>query len=193
MSNARLAIALLLVLTLAGCSQPNKANTDLRKRNQELQAKVEELTRVNEQLRSQARSLESDRGTLATLPQDRLEQLFTVGGIEFGRLTGREGDNLKVYLTPTDDDGSAFKAAGGVRVEAFNLNGGEQVRVGTWTFPIDEAKKCWQSGALFSGYVLTCDLIDADAKPADDADLLIKATYEDGLTGRSFEATRKLE
>ena len=59
------------------------------------------------------RNLQARVGTIPTLSQERLEKLFTVHGIQLGRLTGgadldrsKPGDEgIKVYITPTDDDG----------------------------------------------------------------------------------------
>ena len=186
-----IAAALATTVSLAGCSSPNQANVELRKENQQLKTKVDELTRRNDQLRSQLRAVESNRTTVDTLPQDRLESLWTVGGIEFGRLTGRTDDGVDVYLTPIDGTGSTLKAAGGIRVEAFDLAGDDPTRLQQWEFPLGDAKNQWQSGALFGGYALRCKW--DDNAPADDVDLLVKVTFEDGLTGRSFTATRELK
>ena len=64
--------------------------------------------------------------TVPTLPQERLEELFTVADVTFGRLTGIDdgaaGKPLKVYLTPVDGGGDTIKAVGDVTVEAFDLS-----------------------------------------------------------------------
>ena len=181
-------------VALAGCGGPNRANVELRREKQELRDRVAELLRQNDQLRSQARALEGNRPAVATLPQDRLEQLFTVAGVRFGRLTGRadEFDGLEVYLEPTDGQGDLLKAAGGVRVEAFDLTA-DRARLATWEFGLDRAKRLWQSGRLASGYALDLRWADAGATPPPaDRPLLIKATFRDGLTGREFTATREM-
>ena len=107
-----------VAMFLVGCGGPDKANIALRKERQALRGKITGLERTAEQLRSQIRSLESDTTGVETLPQDRLEQLFTIAGIRLGKLTRRsdEFEGLVVWVEPFDDDGDAIKAVGGIRV-----------------------------------------------------------------------------
>jgi hypothetical protein len=182
-------VLVLLIVSLAGCARPNRANIELRREVQQLQERLETLQLENDQLRSQLRVAES-RGTIDTLPQARLESLFTVAGVRFGRLTGRddEGQGLQVYLTPFDGQGDSLKAAGGIAVEAFDL-AADETRLGRWQFDLDQADSLWRSGGLFSGYVLACPT----DTPLPAGALIVKVTFTDGLTGRTFEATREVE
>jgi hypothetical protein len=134
----------LVVLALSGCGSPNVASIEVRKKNQDLREEVESLKRAREGDAATIKALQGKVGTVPTLPEDRLAKLFTVHGLKLGRLTGgadldreKPGDEgLKVYATPTDDEGEAFKAAGSFTVEAFDLaDGGPRWGSGrsTWT------------------------------------------------------------
>lgn len=185
-----LACALLLPLGCGGGGgAARRANLDLRKRNQALTTQVAKLEAESDQLRSDVRRLESEREVLPTLPQERLEGLWTVAGLEFGRLTGvderADGRPLKVYLKPVDQDGSTLKAAGSITVEAFDL-AADAVRLGRWQFPLDQVKRHWVSGGLLNEYLLTCHW-EGDP-PAEGRKLVVKATFHDALTQRTFEA-----
>src|SRR3954470_22033546 len=89
-----------LLLFVGGCGSPNKANIALRKEIQTLEGKLAELDRRHEADRAQIRGLQENRPTVASLPQERLDQLFTVHGLALGRLTG--GADLEPS-TPGDD------------------------------------------------------------------------------------------
>src|SRR5712671_1947141 len=99
--------ALLLVFLSISCGSPNSANIALRKQNQDLQEQIATLTRAREADAATIQSLQARVGTVPTLPQERLEKLFTTHGIKLGRLTGgadldrnKPGDEgIKVYVT----------------------------------------------------------------------------------------------
>src|SRR3954452_4154622 len=118
-----------MLLICTSCSSPSTANIELRKEKQALQDQIAELNRVHQADQATIQGLQNQIGTLPTLPQNRLDQLFTVHGLELGRLTGgadldpkKPGDEgIKVYATPTDDDGEPIKAAGTFVIEAFDL------------------------------------------------------------------------
>lgn len=193
-----LALATLLLLPLgvgvAGCRGPNQASIEVRRKNQELADQINRLTAENRQLRADLQRLERQEERLPTLPTERIEQLWTVADLGFGRLTGidrrAEGAPLKVYLKPLDETGSTLKAAGSIVVEAFDLDA-EDVRLGRWEFPIEEAKSRWTSLGPLNEYVLVCPW-DGEA-PAEGTDLLVKATFTDALTQRRFEETTKAQ
>ena len=181
-----------IALLVAGCGSPNKASIVVRKKNQDLQAKIDQLQRSNDQLRADAARLEgrSSATTVPTLPQARLEELFTVADVTFGRLTGIDdgapGKPLKVYLTPVDSGGDTIKAVGDVTVQAFDL-AADRPRLGKWTFPAAEVKKRW-TGLVIGGYVLTCPW-DTGPPPAG-TKMTVQVTFVDALTGRTIEATK---
>ena len=186
----------LIALACSGCflGRPNLANIELRRKNQQLSDAVAQLERENAQLKSDIRRLESGRDVLPSLPQERLEQLWTVAGIKFGRATGidrrAEGQPLKVSLRPVDAEGSTLKAAGSIVIEAFDLEA-ESVRLGRWEFALSDARSSWMSVGMLNEYVLTCRW--ESQPPPEGRKLIVKATFEDALTQRSFEGRTEVQ
>src|SRR5688572_26030648 len=103
------------LFVIVGCSKPNQGAIITRKQNQELRTQIEQLQRQHEADVATIKSLEA-RGngaaTVPTLPNERVAQLFTATGLQFGRLTGFDPDDLgsiKVYVVPTDGAGEPIK------------------------------------------------------------------------------------
>ncbi len=182
--------AVAAALLAAGCGSPSGANIDLRKQNQQLQASVDELTAQHKRDTTALSASEAARPSLPTLPPDRLDRLFTVHGLDFGRLTG--GDNpdtvigpdtmLKVYVAPTDGQGTPIKAAGAFTVEAFDLGSPDHPLVGTWQFPLERARGLFVDRFALYTYVLECPWLTTPPHP----DLTVRVTFVDELTGRRF-------
>jgi hypothetical protein len=111
-------------------------------------------------------------------------------GLKFGELTG--GDNsdstqtidneLKVYVVPLDGDGTPIKAAGTFTVEAFDLDDPGKPLVGTWRFSPEQVRKLFYNQLLLYTYVLPCPW----SKQPAHADLTVRVTFDDTLTGRQF-------
>jgi hypothetical protein len=183
--------ALLSIAT--GCGHPNVAGIAVRKENQNLRDQVATLERAREADAATIKSLESRAGatTVPSLPAARLENLFTTHGLSLGRLTGgadldrdKPGDEgLKIQVTPTDDDGQPFKAAGSFVVEAFDLASPDSPAVGKWTFDTKAARDAWVGSVLVRAYLLTCPWQQA---PPKHADITVKVTFHDELTAREF-------
>jgi hypothetical protein len=180
-----------LIAVLTGCGSPNAANIELRKENQNLHDQIDSLTKSREGDRATIESLQNRVGTVPTLPQERLEKLFTTHGLKLGRLTGgadlepsKPGDEgIKVYATPTDETGEPIKAAGSVVVEAFDL-AAKPPEIGKWTFDLDATRKSWNGALMSHHYVLICPW---QTPPRHD-EITIKVTFHDELTGREFHA-----
>ena len=194
MRNASLAAAVVVIAAVCasgGCGKPNVASIQVRKENQELRSRIEELERREQGHLAQIRTLESKATTVPSLPQARLETLFTTHGITFGRLTGgadldpkQAGDDgLKIYVVPTDAQGQPLKAAGSFVVEAFDLAQAHDNRIGRWEFPLEQAAKNWYGQAMLYTYVLTAPW--QDRRP-EQAELTVRVTFTDALTGRTF-------
>jgi outer membrane murein-binding lipoprotein Lpp len=172
-----------------GCApKPNAANIELRKRNNDLSAQVAQLEAQVASQRDAIQRLEASAAsgatTVPTLPQDRVDQLFTAARLSIGRLSGwadlgegRQG--LKLYVVPTDASGDEIKAAGSFVVEAFDL-AADAPRLARWEFSVDEARALWTGSGLLYEYVLPCPM---DAKPTS-AELTVKITFVDALTQR---------
>ena len=180
---------------LWGCAKPSGANIALRKENTDLREKIADLEKAREGDAATIRALEKRSGTITTLPKERLDRLFTVHGLSLGRLTGgwdsdpaQAGDEgIKVYATPTDGEGEAIKAAGAFTVEAFDLANTASPLVGKWVFDVEAAKAAWNGSALSHQYVLKCSW---QGGPPGHAELTVKVTFLDDLTGREFGAQR---
>ena len=180
-----------MLLICTSCSSPSTANIELRKEKQTLQDQIADLNRVHQADQATIQGLQNQIGTLPTLPQNRLDQLFTVHGLELGRLTGgadldpkTAGDEgIKVYATPTDDDGEPLKAAGTFVVEAFDL-AAQTPLIGKWTFDLASTRRAWIGQFLAHNFVLTCPW----QHPPAHQDLTIKVTFHDELTQREFPA-----
>ncbi|HEX8914845.1 MAG TPA: hypothetical protein VF796_21005 [Humisphaera sp.] len=188
-------LALLAVLPfVGGCgllfggSSPDKANIQLRKDKQDLEAQVATLKERSSADERRIAGLQADRPTVPTLPPERLAKLFVTHGLKLGRLTGgwdrdarAPGDEgVAVYVAPTDEDGQVLKMAGAFTVEAVDLtNPGKPVSVGVWTFDVAAARKLWRGSFLDNGYVLECPWQGA---PPAHAGLTLRVTFLDELT-----------
>ncbi len=189
--------ALAVVIAAGGCGKPSRANIELRKQNSALRDEVAALRVARQGDAASIRALEERKGTSPTLPQDRLERLFTVHGLNLGRLTGgadldpaRPGDEgLKVYAVPTDAQGDLLKASGAFVVEAFDLSRGSDAFLGKWEFDTAQARDLWSGGGLMYGYVLTCPW--QETLPTTGR-LLVHVVFVDELTGRSVEAQTRV-
>ena len=179
------------LLVCAGCGSPDKANIELRKQNQTLAARVDELSANHDRDRATLAAAAASRPTVPTLPADRLDRLFTTADLQFGRLTG--GDNpdtvigpdtmLKVYVVPIDGQGTPVKSAGAFTVEAFDLDAADHPRVGLWRSPIERSRDLFVNQFSLYTYVLSCPWQTVPAH----ADLTVQVTFDDELTGRRFE------
>ncbi len=177
-------------LSLLGCGAPSSVNIELRKQNQTLQGKVDQLTTQHKSDLDALAACQRSHPTTASLGPDELAQLVTTHGLKIGSLTG--GDNpdttasfdsvLKVYAVPLDEDGVPIRAAGSFKIEAFDLQTPNKPAIGTWTFDRTETKNYFYSTLMLYTYVLTCPW---QSNPAH-AGLTLRVTFDDALTGREF-------
>jgi hypothetical protein len=180
-----------------GCGSPNKANIQLRKQNQALKSELETLKRIREADAATIAALQARTtgGGVAQLAPEKLDRLFTVAGLQLGKLTGgydadrsTPGDDaVRVQAVPTDTGGQSIKAAGAFVVEAFDLSG-EGRLVARWEFDSPAAKKQWHGGGLLYDYLFTLPLPERPAPPQ----LTLKVTFTDELTGRKFTQQRPI-
>ena len=188
-----LALGILGVVIAGACSSPDKANITLRKQNGELRSQVEMLQRQHEADAASLRAVEARKGTtVPTLATDQIAQLFTVHGLSFGKLTGKDPDKsnaLKVYVVPTDNTGEPLKAAGSFVVEAFDLAAGKENLVGRWEFPLTDAAKNWFGKGLLYTYVLPLQL----ERTPEHSELTLRVVFRDALTGREIAAQRAVK
>jgi hypothetical protein len=188
-------LASVALLAVAGClGPPNQANVLLRKQNQSLQSQLDEVKRKNDGLLAQIAAAESSENITPQLPQSRLDKLYTVHGLDFGRLTGGYSPDLdgpdrmlQVYVVPIDDDGQPLKAAGSFRIEVFDL-AEHQPRLGRWDFSLQQARGDWYGRAFLYTYILDCPW----QTPPRHGKLMMRVTFTDELTGRVFMVNREV-
>jgi len=183
------AIAILALLSTAGCFGPNKANVDLRKKNQELSQKVETLTKQHEADLAYLATADQKQGAVPRLSADRLNELFTASTVEVDKLSNWRDGLLKVYVVPIDAAGDTLKAAGAVTVEAYDLAKADKPLLGKWEFPAADAGKNWYDSFVVRGYALNCPI----ASPLDASEITIRATFVDSLTQRTLTAQRVIK
>ncbi|MFT3786293.1 MAG: hypothetical protein QM770_09015 [Tepidisphaeraceae bacterium] len=182
-------------MSLAGCSGPNKGNIDLRKTIQQKDDVIAQKDREITSHVARIKVLEASKGTLPTLPQDRLDRLFTTTDIHLTRLTlpidsdpntpGDEG--FKLAFVPVDQTDQEFKTAGSATIELFDLSA-KDTRIGTWKFTTAELMPKYFTSVLLSCYVLEFKW----QTPPTHAKLLVKVSFTEELTGKTFEGQREL-
>src|SRR2546421_1639091 len=185
-----------IAFAVAGCSHPSEANIQLRKDKQQLESQLGEVQQQLAAAQARLAGLENEKGTLPTLPQDRLDKLITVHGIKLGRLTGGDtGDSvsapdkgLKIYLTPVDETAEALKTTGTVEIDAFALDLPGDNRIGHWTFDPSNPKSRRHSLGMLRAYVLECPW----QKPPQHSKLAVKVTFRDDLTGRIYDQIQEV-
>src|SRR5208282_86299 len=100
---------------------------------------IDQLNRRHAADQAEIRALQG-KHAVQSLPESRLNQLYTTAGLRFGKLTGGfhadsnlTGDTMvKVYVVPIDQDGDPIKAAGTFRIELFDLALAGDNRIGEW-------------------------------------------------------------
>ena len=197
-SSRATALALVGVLSLAaGCGGvPSQANIELRKQNQQLSAQVDQLKLSHEADVATIRGLQAQATTVPVLPEDQLDQLFTVAGLKFGELTGgyhpdpnTTGDTmLKVYVVPIDESGDKLKAAGSFHIDLFDLSLKTGNRIGTWDFDLQQTRSTWYGNGFLYTYVLDCPWQTAPVN----SNLMARITFTDALTHRVFTVDKNV-
>lgn len=189
-----LAATAVIVGLLAGCGSPNAANIQLRKKNQELEAKVAELEKQLTATRASVAAMESRATTVPILPQAQLDRLFTAHSLRIEKATSQSdldvrspGDEgLRVYVAPIDQYDQPIKAAGSFVVDAYDLSNSTPTLLGHWEFGQDQVPQYFQSALMFYSYALPCPW---QALPKQ-GQVTVHVTFRDGLTGREFSAER---
>ena len=183
---------------VTGCAKPNNANIAMRKQIQDLESQVSDLRRQREGDRATIRALQSQATTIPSLPQDRIEQLFTTHGLRIGRLTGgaktdparTSDDVLKVYAVPIDQTGDLLKAAGSFVIDAYDLSlPPSENHLGHWQISPSDAEKDWFGNVMMYGYTFT---LPWQRAPAGDR-VTVRVTFTDALTGRQFTEQKDVE
>lgn len=188
-----LGLAWAAALGCAGCGQDplDKTLDELQKSRRENVA----LTQQVQDLQTSRAQEEKRIQTLMGLGEKRLDMLFTVKGLEFGRYSGgiaeagKTGDvGIRVYLKPLDRDGTVIKASGAVKIQFFDLAKPTDNLIGTYEFPAQELGKHWESGFISYHYTFDCKW----QKPPSHPDITLRASFTDYLTGETFSAQEQI-
>lgn len=184
-----------MLIAFAGCNKPNKANIELRKKIQSLEDEKVALARERDAARAQVEALQSERDSIPTLPQDRLDKLFTTSSINIQRLTvgvdldpktpGDEG--FKVAFSPVDQFGDEFKSSGSAVIELFDLDQPD-VHLGKWEYDVETIQKKYISSFVLEAFVIE----EKWQTPPTSSRLLVRVGFVEELTGRRFVATREI-
>jgi len=187
--------AALLTVAAGGCD-PGASTEGLadrleaaRKENVELREKV---TRLEADLKARDEQITRLQG----LGGKRTDLLFTVASIRLGRTSGVDtdgkpgDDGVRVYLKCIDRDGHAIKAAGDVTIQLFDLSTeAKENLLARYDFSTADAAKHFSGGLLMNQYKFDCPWKTA---PPPRADITIRATFTEYLTGKTFTTQKPI-
>jgi hypothetical protein len=181
------------LLLLGGCANYSKnapvyqENIALTNQNTALAAQVKTQQGQINDLKQQ---LAAQTPRVATLPPDRLSELFTVDSINITsdtRSTHIGGaanlNGFRVFVKTLMPDGQPLPASGTFTIEAFDLalQTGSQ-RIGKWVFTPVESKQNW-----YGMFGLNCFAFDCPWQiPPQHAQITFQVQFMDALTGRIF-------
>lgn len=182
---------------LSGCGQRHFANE-----NDVLRARVLELETELTTLEKRITELEAELNAAATpdaIPPEIIANTPHVTGISIGRLShlrdiDEDGtpDKLIVYINPTDGRGRFVQLAGRLSVHAALLPARAEARtIGRRLLAPAEVRAAYRSGITGTHYTIEVPVsLPEDADEFAECD--VRATYDDGHTGKRFEAHRAI-
>ncbi|MHC4186983.1 MAG: hypothetical protein ACYSRQ_02215, partial [Planctomycetota bacterium] len=184
----------------AGCAYDQQAYKDqLKKDFDSLRLENTELTRQLEDSQQQNEELTQQNKTLTGLdPHFRFEYFYSLQDVKIHKYTNlydkdKNGnfEKLIVYIQPMDSRGDIVKAAGSVDVQLWDLKNEEtDAKIGQWQIQPDQLQQFWFA-AIVTNYKLTLNL----DKPIEkyDQPLVVKITFTDHLTGKTFQEQKIIE
>jgi len=190
------AAALALAAIAGGCQLVEKSKYDeLLQQNRQAAARVEHLKESIHELQTVVDDQKKQIATLQALGDKRLENLSYASSITLGRYTGgvdTDGepghDAIKVFLEPTDKEGSRIKAAGEVRIQLFDLaEPAGQNLIGEYSCPAEKLGEHWSSGFMTYHYSFTCPWKQG---PPKHDEITVRVTFVDYLSGKTFTAQK---
>ncbi len=179
-------------LLLAGCGIGSERKKPAEVKLEQVTQQKAEVTRELELSKAENFQLREQIKALSTIPADKRVNPYRLARIQVAKYSNFYDKNedgkrekLIVYVQPYDEDGDAFKAAGTVNVQLWNLNNPTgQALLGQWTVEPPALHKLWFSGVVSTGYRLLFDA-PASAEPLAEP-LTIKVTFTDYLSGAVF-------
>lgn len=193
----RILLLLALPLLSADCMGPNYAriSNELRAKNNQLQDQLDHTQQEKRDLNATIAllhdQLDARTPRVATLPQERLDQLFTVGKVLVQNGTDlydsqHDGklDSFRVYIQTQTADSVTLPATGTLTIDAFDLDlPGPTQRLGHWTFTPTDLKKLWYRQFGLDHYALNCPL--ASLPPHNQ--ITFRIHFIDALTNQALE------
>lgn len=177
----------------AGCDQGHhEAMVDCQREIVELREEKSQLQQKVMRLRAEADEKDSQIRKLQSLGNGRLERLFTVRRIALGNTSAVSTDNdeaheaVKVYLLPTDSDGSTIKAAGEVTIRLYDLRRDEPL-LREFTYTPEKLSDHWSGGFGVYHFSFVCPWGDT---PPTGGEVTVHVRFQDLLTGRTFTAQK---
>ncbi len=180
---------LAILMVLSACEQPpSPFQIELQQRVDALTAENERLTREIEDQRAVIAELEQQVQNLRGRPDapvvfsvERIELASLSGGTD---LNGQPGDDgVVAYVKPIDAAGDVVKAAGAIKVQAFDLGGAEpKLLAECEVSDPDELRKSWYGKFLTNHYTIKCGWSSPGSKPP--PRVLLRVTFTDFLTGK---------
>lgn len=197
---------------LAGCRAGGQSSGDvLRQQNLELQKQVDQLQKDASELRAKLAELVGGKDASdASKSKEVAEATPRVASIEIDFLSGPTTDSgaparsdrqrtVAVYIKPMDGRGRFLQATGTLQVEVSRLTTlpplGEVSKpdspaklLSSKTLTPLELRDAYRSGFTGTYYVVDLNVPDADLAPP--GQLLLRARFQDAITGANLEASR---
>jgi hypothetical protein len=200
----RVLVACLVILAGCGGDTPpeivesSERLTKIQQLEDKVRAQGEVITMKDAELQRQADELRRSRSTPGDIP---VEQLVHAEKIQIDRLSGgydenRDGqpDGIRVYFRPIDQFGGGLRATGRAHVKLLDLTAPQAKQiVGEAQYDAKQLEETW-FGALLSAphYTLTVPWKNPPTPPTGKT-ITVLVTFNDLLTGRSFDAQRAVE
>jgi len=192
-------MACLVPCLLAGCGIGRARKKPHELKVQQIAREKTELMRDLQQCKAENEQLAGQIKALSAIPETERANPYHLESITITRYSNfydKDNDGkrekLIVYVGPIDLEGDAFKAAGTVNVQLWNLNNlNGQALLGQWQVEPDDLRHTWYDTLVSASYRLTFDTpegLDVLAEP-----LTIKVTFTDYLTGKIFRQQQTLD
>ena len=182
--------AVVLALTLAGCSSGKRiarTNDALRQERELLREQVESLRAQVAELKTKVSELNAARET--PIPDDVLAALPRVAGIMLNRFstiwTEDDSSEARFFVVPRDGRERFIQAVGSLelRVVAIGRSGEEPRVLAERVVSPTELRDAYAGGLTGPAYVFHLPL---DAPP--DSSAVLRAVFHDAITGATFTA-----
>ncbi len=184
---------------VTGCGIGSARKDTYEIKAQQIAREKTELMRDLQQCRAENEQLTGQIKTLSAVPQSQRINPYTLTHItitKYSNFYDKNNDGKRekfiVYFTPIDPEGDAFKAAGTVNVQLWNLdNLNGQALIQQWQVEPNDLRTMWFDTLVSASYRLVFDTpkdLDILADP-----LTVKVTFTDYLTGEVFRAQRAID